>query len=960
MKYRRLIRLLGITLPIGFLAAVATAQTASLKGASAVVEEFRKAASAATPVKALRQEAESYALRASLLPPERAAHEWLGLLDRYRKLSPAERRDDVKPETFGITELLSFLPPPEAWSFLAEGAEARNHGESFDLGLLTLTDVLNGRLDKVGPRLEKLRALAKRTQVIYGAFYIDRATSILAESVSDPDEAVRLFKDLIAANRRVPGKEDRSLSIPDLYWLGPQRLEPLLREAMLTCQVSRYPAEAPARDLARNIARANASRLQNPPWGLIDSLENADLHRLFRSPSTGEAPFVASTANALYATRLLQAGQVQQATKILVSSGLWGADVTDIIARVPSEQVVRLAAELRKDALASKTRTASWDFYREICFQLNRAGDAVTLGNQLLTRWRLDTKARAVLEVEVATAYLAQDDVPHGIEHLRRARALTEGDPFNQSELAPRLARIGRLTAQPKVSKAAFQQTITPNNGAAAIQLVEEAEKQGRSDIAQKFLVALLEGGGPGDEAFGENKDYAADLAALYGRLGRHADVLKFLESYDGWHATDLAAVYRSGQPPLGYTAAAAVAATGSPQKALDILELVLHDYPSYSPAYKLLLKIKGNAALPALENLHRRTPFIPAPLIWEAKLLLEGGNLAEAERTARAAVSLCLPKVGMRHGSDATREAYATLTEICKAQGDLVDEARCRSIVRALQLDDKAKDLAEAGLQARAAKALAESEKMLHAACEAEATVAEQLLKEGNRRAAAEYLRRACVTRPNRPSLVSYSGAGLLGSWIVIDSFETNVAASSAFLNLAAQIPDDAPVQYLRGFILQTQDHPEEAKECYELAVKADPGFLPAWKKLNVLRLQFPVSRQRQTEIAEKILALDPWGMDDYEGLPSLDARWVYRLIASKSGISPRPATLWPLSPKQRPASPLGRDGFSAYESGGYRAGAYGYDLESPSAYVARLPLVSAMASIMESSLPTAASTSP
>ncbi|RYG41524.1 hypothetical protein EON79_20630, partial [bacterium] len=138
-------------------------------------------------------------------------------------------------------------------------------------------------------------------------------------------------------------------------------------------------------------------------------------------------------------------------------------------------------------------------------------------------------------------------------------------------------------------------------------------------------------------------------LAQLYYRANRPGALRALLDEAPEWGVVDVAGLQResasifsgSEETPTALAVAWALAKTGEPGRAWQLLDRVLSDSAGYDPAYRLLLDLAGEGAVAELDRLYALDPLEERPLIWKAVALKTAGRLEEAEAAVRQAIAV-------------------------------------------------------------------------------------------------------------------------------------------------------------------------------------------------------------------------------------------------------------------------------------------------------------------------------
>ncbi len=410
-----------------------------------------------------------------------------------------------------------------------------------------------------------------------------------------------------------------------------------------------------------------------------------------------------------------------------------------------------------------------------------------------------------------------------------------------------------------------------------------------------------------------QTQDALLKLAALYGRVGRHADVLRIFTASPDLGATDLAGIsVRSGStffvsPHL--LIADALIATGRSHDARIILHRVVQDDPGCDAAYERLEKLGGEGYEAFLDQATRWDRFEERPLIWKARHQFANGRIEEAEKTIRAAIAID-PSDGEQGKGDRMR-AYAVLGDILEKRGDGEQAAVMRGAVAAIRQSEQADDWWQAGLLTRAV-GLYETAllKFADAYC-IQSRLALRYNELGDFAKAEQHYRRAFELMPESFGRVESHCFGCEGAF---RGARAQSVAERVFTELAVRMPDRPQVFYLLGYLRSEQGRPAEAADHFRKAVALDPDYLNAWDKLQGVADLIPMPAAERETIALAILRLDPAGkhaQPELEGLSDLRRLWG-TLLAMEAGLPPRetgPLFEFPASRAKRDAAKNGEE---------------------------------------------------
>jgi tetratricopeptide (TPR) repeat protein len=591
--------------------------------------------------------------------------------------------------------------------------------------------------------------------------------------------------------------------------------------------------------------------------------------------------------------------------------------------------------------------------------QSGKSDAALKLAEDSLTKPDLKPDVRAALKQVVAKSKLANDMVEEGIAALRETAKGKEA--IAETELA----LLGAALKRPELMKEAAALAKARRERA-----VESPHRNyhGEDDLA----LLLAENGLPEEglelaaKTLEKVKGEAAApslsaMATIYVKQGKATEALTLMERSPDWGIDDVARSlggsegfshgYSSEALPLGYIAAAGLAAAGREAEARTVLQAFIRSDPGNDRAYELLLKLDGQKAMETLDALIAIDQFEERPLIWKAVLLKEKGDLDAAEKTARQAISID-PSDGEQGRGDRLR-AYAVLADIEAARGHNGEAETLRGAVKSIRLSEEADLDFAAGLLRRAISKYRESLKLFADAYCVQARLAVQMAAIGMNEDAEAHYRRAFELMPESFGRVESHCFGCEGAF---GGEKAQGIAERTFNSLLQKTPGKPQLHYLLGYLRNQQGRPEEAVPHLRQAVKLDPDYLNAWKLLHELSQRTKMAPAESDDAVMNLLRLDPSGRHSgyYSGANDLARLWktvreisprivesptkVFRLIASAEAVEKM---------KALQEDRYGRDTFYSSRSGEEnRLG------KNPAVTVSADPIIQASASmILESS---------
>ena len=844
---------------------------------------------ASPETKALQADLQRFRAESGGMEPKRAVDEWLGLLDRARKLEDAGMAwDRVTGEPFGVASVFAAVPGPAVWPVLREAASARAKAAPDDGGALTLRYVAEVL---AGDRKVAAETLGELDKAKGGDGFREELMDLRAEAArlyGTPEEIAATF---MATLRSTPAGEYQDAEVPDLVGLvGEERARAMLLEALARPVRMHVPEGERTRELAWRLALERVESLPLAQWSLVDSVEAAPLYEALERRFSGSAAkaggnqmsrqhdFRRQTADRYYFLHLVIAGRHADAEKALrgLSGGL----------HLPREEVEALRRAGHQEALyrflhdllGRRPEMGAWDIYTREAAYLGRSAEALALVEGILQRKDAPENVLADLRLRRANALLAAEKIEPAVAQLRELLAALprQGEPtlHSRMEAAIRLAGLGRILERPELSQAglAFARLVLElpadgdnswKRGDDLRQVFAEYRKLGRDDEAAALARAELERAEtPGPMArfgIGESSPRRAaviELAALHARGERFADVVKLLDESPEWGARDLGNMLHAKDSlgvPIALTAARSLEKTGKPEAALKIVHALLDAQPGYDPAYEALLAL-DKEPVAFLNRLYAGDKFEERPLIWSAIVLLRQGRHLQAESLIRQAITID-PSDGEEGVNDRMR-AYAVLAEVLEAQGARDQAALFRRAVSAIRLSERSDELHRVGLYQRAfAGYRAALEQFADAYC-IQSRLAIRLMEQGEREQAFQHYRRAYELMPASFGRVE---SHCFGCESVFQGGEQQSLAERVFGEMLAKEPKKPQIHYLLGYLQKERRHYPEAVKRFGTAVELDPEYLNAWKHLHELAKRINVAPPLRDEARLKLIELDP-----------------------------------------------------------------------------------------------------
>lgn len=492
------------------------------------------------------------------------------------------------------------------------------------------------------------------------------------------------------------------------------------------------------------------------------------------------------------------------------------------------------------------------------------------------------TKA-ATLLVQLGDALGRPELIDEGLKALVSATEKSSG----QSPFIPSSISFGSHSFSESLDD-----LLIRNGKTAALERMIKASM--RVQIRQ--LEKMRQDGGYGRGALGGD---LARLVDLYGRLGRHQDVLYLACNAVWWSVGDLAEMmsdYDNGTAAVRI--AAALAASGSASNATAILKAHLYNRQGDDKAYSVLAGIEGAALIPWLDALYARDRFEERPLIWKAELLRKAGKLDEAENVVREALKVD-PTDGEQPPGDRVR-AYAVLGDVLADKGKKEDAAFFRNVVKSVRVAEDGDRLSAIGLTKRSIKVYEEAEVAFADAYCVQWRLAERLHAMGKFEEAEKHYQIAFERMPEQFGQVANFCFGCEG---VFAKEHSRSVAERVLGKLVQTHADRAQVHFMMGQLREAQGRETEAYQCFKKAVEIDPGYLDAWAKMSALSRILLLPQSQRDAIALRGLELDPLGRHfsaNAHEVQDLKALWLVMEKNQKYMVEP-PAALFVLEASRK-----------------------------------------------------------
>lgn len=789
----------------------------------------------------------------------------------------------------------------------------------------------------------------------------------LEMDAGDAAADVAIFERRLSAMEKDKKHESRHfnyLPIPQLAGITTDEKAEALILRLLRLNIEFSVDYLPSRRLFAKVALRHPELMQESLWSLVEKEEDVPLYELLakKFPKGGEN-WRRDQADGIYLLHLIVGGRMQEARRFTMEAvtrfkdnrfSLSISDIAQMRRQVTGSQML----EFLREMLGADPSLPFWEVFIELAAQENASAEALAFLRTQMERLHALGVTHTMVEQHFYQALLAANETDEGVDVMR---ALVKAGPAearhgrNDAEknaakagfeklgiemtpeldryldagsrntaadnlerhfmLCLQLARVGRLLGKPEVTTealtaamAAFVAISAPPAGRSSrldgiVQELLHSDRGADAEkVAAEYLISIAT---PEPERRSGGDDRAQALKALafiYGETGRHADVLKLLDEATLWGAADLNDLENMhvGDASLTLIAAKALMHEGKKAAARPVIQRLVQNDPGNDAAYQLLLELGGADVEARLDQLQAANRFEERPLIWKARLQLDAGRVAEAEKTIRAAIAID-PSDGEQGKGDRMR-AYAVLAGVLEKKGDAEQAKIMRGAVQAIRVSETADDWWSAGLLSRAVKMYEEALNHFADAYCIQSRLALRYSEQGDFVKAAQHYQRAFELMPESFGRVE---SHCFGCEHAFSGERAQNIADKVFTQLAQKMPDRAQVFYLLGYLREEQDRPAEALAEYRRAVKLDPQYLNAWKKMAELAEAVNLPRNERDDIHLALFHLNPMheSLDEVNdlrrlwdavlaveaSLPKIETGPIYPLASSKGGENSR-----------------------------------------------------------------------
>lgn len=822
--------------------------------------------------------------------------------------------------TPGFSSSANILPAPDQWRALLQGARKStdNAPNAHNAAVYYFAARLNG---DEAEQVEALRALYRIWAPVVRADIEDKTKDNNDSARRAALERDSALADLLANSPDV-AQQQLGLSwklqlgeinnnyvyvdIPDLAktW-GEARARAFLPEVLRSKARLQWYGAGKTVNLAREVWLADPALQKEPQWALVQTSQDFNLDFALKllekfasakpSDSGMSDGYNYRYAQSVVLENLVKRQQFARADALLSQwnrRGLLKADLSFSLYdddATPAQQLAQLG--WMETTMKHLPMLNWWYSYRNLALQAGQSKRALNLVQMRLN----DPKAtnRGALKSALASLYLDNGEVEKGgalLAEQVKAGTRAKDDFSSRADNIANLLRLTRVAPRLEwlqIARAGAQSLVaTPLDGGndddkiqkiadVALQLHEQNQSVFANQMLAKALIAASRK--PKGEYYSRPsaKPYLYALMTIYRDTGRSKDALYLLENARGWGADELSPLltYHGEQQwggdhsdidykaraPLGELAAWALAKSNRRAQAAQVARATLERAAGNDGVYALLVDLAGQRAVPFLKELQARDPYEERPLIWQAELARRAGQLAQAAQLATQAIAVD-PSDGEQPRGDRLR-AYSELASVRRAQGDAVKANELTDAVKAIRLSETADKWRIAGVAPRAIALYRQSLGLFDNAYCVQSRLAVELTSQGDFAQAAQHFERAYQLMPVSFGRMESHCFGCEG---VFGGTKSEPIARRVFRQLEEAQPNNAKVQYLAGYWRMSAGQDQAATKYYQRAVKLDPLYLSAWKKLAENKTYQTPLQQDAATLA--VLRLDPASQhDDY-----------------------------------------------------------------------------------------------
>ena len=474
---------------------------------------------------------------------------------------------------------------------------------------------------------------------------------------------------------------------------------------------------------------------------------------------------------------------------------------------------------------------------------------------------------------------LAENYTAEGIKLLKEA--IKSASKSDRLELISKLARLANLLEKPELGEQAMQMfekeiikhyqtsdyVSTYSYRHALNYYIHQKQWEKLNTLCKKIITSI-----PAEKQSSTDDLYAYQLTALY-HLKRFDDfentLNEALKKYQNKPRSyfDILEVSPASGTPVGALYIDLLSAKGDPaskELAYKICTHLLARNQGKDAFYKRIITLDPVAAKEFIEGLRKYDPYEERPLIWQAEMALQAGEIDKANTLIEQAIALD-PSDG-DHGKYSRMFCYDVLSRICAAKGDNDKSKFLQEVVLSIRQGEVADDYLYAGLIKDATQRYKKALGHFNDAYCLQSRLAKTLMEAGKFDEAIPHFKKAFELMPVSfgPRESQCFGCERLFS----DERVQNLAIPTlnAFLE---KEPNNPRAPYLLGLVFLEMKKEAEAITAFEKAVELDPNYFNAATKLLRLLEKDPAKFKQAQALKKQLFEIAPYE-DKVEYIPN------------------------------------------------------------------------------------------
>ena len=539
-----------------------------------------------------------------------------------------------------------------------------------------------------------------------------------------------------------------------------------------------------------------------------------------------------------------------------------------------------------------------WDEYIEIAARIKKLDEVV---EQLRARLVEQQGEKTFSHLAFATALLGvgkKDEALSIIDEMMSDDKLTDEI---REELVKKVIKLAWVYDDRGYLAYAFKHSGVPDHYYATSSLVRVSLAKKAYAQLQAYAIKWLKKSvkkSNDQHHFSSDKPGAKPLsllARIYLEQGRVEDALYLVEHAEWWgvdDAVDLAFERYSDSPMRVVDWAHLLQAKGETSKAIAVMQYALFSDNNEDDNYQMYLKLEMDVAkkISFMKLLAKADPYQERPLIWQADMLIGQKKFKEALAVCERAVAID-PSDG-EQGQNKRMRVYALMAQCYEGLGDASKTAFFKKVVASIRLSEKADKVAAAGMHNEAIAMYREGLTLFSDAYCIQTRLASRLLEQGRWNEAEQHYRKAFELMPDSFGRMESHCFGCEGAF---KGPKVQTLAEKVFAKRIERDPFNPRVHYLLAYLRIEQARYKEAYKHLQEAVKLDPEYINAWKKMYGIRYNARLSVGDISKIQLQLLRLDPMSQHTHIDSFDFDLAGVWKTVAELEVIKapPRPESI-------------------------------------------------------------------